>query len=86
MTTDNDLLIITNNGGQDMFEIIMMLAFLLVATSQLLPGKNASNRVKVIKRVSGKKNQQGATPQQKKMFPKNRGNAKRRNREYACAA
>ena len=40
-----------------MFEIIMLFAFLLVATSQLLPCKHASNRLTARKTGHGKKKQ-----------------------------
>ena len=39
-----------------MFEIIMLFAFLLAATSQLLPSKHASNRLTARKTGHGKKN------------------------------
>ena len=38
-----------------MFEIIMLFAFLLVATSQLLPSKHTSNRLAARKTDHGKK-------------------------------
>jgi len=73
-----------------MFEIIMLFAFLLAATSQLLPSKHASkhasNRLTARKTGHGKKKQRDPLQQAAKRSEKNRGNAKRRNRDYAYAA
>ncbi len=69
-----------------MFEIIMLFAFLLVATSQLLPGKQASNRLAARKTGHGKKKQHELLQQAAKRSKKNPGNAKRRNHDYAYAA
>ena len=69
-----------------MFEIIMLFAFLLVATSQLLPSKHASNRVAARKTDHGKKKRREPLQQSVKRSDNNRGNAKRRNRDYAYAA
>jgi hypothetical protein len=69
-----------------MFEIIMLFAFLLVATSQLLPSKHASNRLTAGKTDHGKKKQREPLQQSAKKSEKNPGNAKRRNRDYAYAA
>jgi hypothetical protein len=69
-----------------MFEIIMLFAFLLAGTSQLLPGKHASNRLTTRKTDNGKKKQREPLQQSAKSSEKNRGNAKRRNRDYAYAA
>jgi hypothetical protein len=69
-----------------MFEIIMLFAFILAATSQLLPGKHASNRLTARKTGHDKKKQREPLQQSAKRSEKNRGNAKRRNRDYADAA
>jgi len=69
-----------------MFEIIMLFAFLLVATSQLLPSKHASDRLAARKTGHGKKKQREPLQQSAKRSGKNRGNAKCRNRDYAVAA
>ena len=69
-----------------MFEIIMLFAFLLAATSQLLPNNPAGNRLASKKTEHGKNKQRALTRQSAKRSEKNRGNAKRRNRDYACAA
>jgi hypothetical protein len=70
----------------NMFEIIMLFAFLLVATSQLLPIKHTNNRLAARKTDHGKKKQRELLQQSAKMSEKNPGNAKRRNRDYAYAA
>ena len=69
-----------------MFEIIMLFAFLLAATSQLLPSKPARNRLTARKKGRGKKKQRELLQQTAKRLEKNMGNAKRRNRDYAYAA
>ena len=69
-----------------MFEIIMLFAFLLAATSQLLPCKHAGNRLTTRKTDHGKKKQRELLQQSVKRSGKNPGNAKRRNRDYAYAA
>jgi len=69
-----------------MFEIIMLFAFLLAATSQLLPRKHANNRVTTRKTDHSKKNQRGLLQKPAKRSEQNRGNAKRRNRDYVYAA
>ena len=69
-----------------MFEIIMLFAFLVVATSQLLPCKPASNRLTPRKMDHGKKKQPGLLQKPAKSSDRNRGKAKRRDRNYACAA
>jgi hypothetical protein len=69
-----------------MFEIIMLFAFLLAVTSQLLPSKHASNRLTARKTDHGKKKQHELLQQSIKRSEKNPGNAKRRNRHYAYAA
>ena len=69
-----------------MFEIIMLFAFLLAASSQLLPGKHASNRLTARKTDHGKKNQRELLQKPAKRSELNRGNAKRRDRDYAYAA
>jgi hypothetical protein len=69
-----------------MFEIIMLFAFLLAASSQLLPGKHASNKLTARKTDHSKKNQRGLLQKPAKRSEQNRGNAKRRDRDYAYAA
>ena len=69
-----------------MFEIIMLFAFLLAATSQLLPRKHASNRLTARKKGHGKKKRLEPLYQSAKRSELNRGNAKRRNRDYVFAA
>jgi hypothetical protein len=69
-----------------MFEIIMLFAFLLVATSQLLPSKHTSNRLAARKTGHSKKKQCEPLQQSAKRSGKNLGNAKRRNLDYAYAA
>ena len=69
-----------------MFEIIMLFAFLLAATSQLLPGKHASNRLTAKKTGHGKKDQNESVQKPAKRSGKSLLNAKRRNRNYAVAA
>ena len=69
-----------------MFEIILLFAFLLAATSQLLPNKHAGNRLAAKQTEQDKKNQRGPSRQSAKKTGKNRGNAKSRNRDYAYAA
>ena len=69
-----------------MFEIIMLFAFLLAATSQLIPRKHASNRVTARKTARGKKKQRELLQKPAKRSEQNRGNAKRRNRDYVYAA
>ena len=69
-----------------MFEIIMLFAFLLAASSQLLPGKHASNGLTARKTDRSKKNQRGLLQKPAKRSEQNRGNAKRRNRDYVYAA
>ena len=69
-----------------MFEIIMLFAFLLAVTSQFLPGKHACNRLTARKTDHSKKNQRGLLQKPAKRSEQNRGNAKRRNRDYVYAA
>ncbi len=69
-----------------MFEIIMLFAFLLAATSQLLPGKHTSNRLAARKTDHGNKKQRELLQQPAKRSGINLGNAKRRNHNYAYAA
>jgi len=69
-----------------MFEIIMLFAFLLAATSQLLPRKHTSNRLAAGKTDQGKKKQREPLQQPAKRLEKNRGNAKRRDHDYVYAA
>ena len=69
-----------------MFEIIMLFAFLLAATSQLLPGKHATNSMTARKTDHGKKKQRELLQKAAKRSEKNRGKAKRRDRDYAYAA
>ena len=69
-----------------MFEIIMLFAFLLAATSQLLPGKHASSRLTARKTGQGKKKPRGLLQKAAKRSEQNRGNEKRRHRDYAYAA
>ena len=69
-----------------MFEIIMLFAFLLAATSQLFPRKHASNRLTVRKTGQDEKKRREPLHQSAKRSEQNRGNAKRRNRDYAYAA
>ena len=69
-----------------MFEIIMLFAFLLAATSQLIPRKHASNRVTVRKTGHGKKKRREPLHRSAKRSELNRGKAKRRKRDYAFAA
>ena len=69
-----------------MFEIIMLIAFLMAATSQLLPNHHASNRLAAKKTEQERKNRHVPSRQSAKKADKNRGNAKRRNRDYGYAA
>ena len=69
-----------------MFEIIMLFAFLLAASSQLLPGKHASNGLTARKTDHSKKNQRGLLQKPAKRSEKNLENPKRRNRDYVYAA
>ncbi|MDG5466709.1 hypothetical protein P9J64_00070 [Deltaproteobacteria bacterium IMCC39524] len=69
-----------------MFEIIMLFAFLLAATSQLFPRKHANNRVTARKTAQGKKKRREPLHRSAKRSELNRGNAKRRTRDYVFAA
>ena len=69
-----------------MFEIIMLFAFLLAATSQLLPDKHTSNSMTARKTDHGKKKQREILQLSAKRSGTNPGKAKRRNRDYAYAA
>ncbi len=68
-----------------MFEIIMLLAFLWAATSQLLPRNHAGDWLKSRKTTHGKKNQQ-KLQRSTKRSGEPRVNAKSRNCNYAHAA
>jgi hypothetical protein len=70
----------------EMFEIIMLFAFLLAVTSQFLPGKHACNRLTARKSPCGKKKQRGLLQKVSKRPVPTRGNAERRSRNYAYAA
>jgi hypothetical protein len=69
-----------------MFEIIMLIAFLMAGTSQLLPDKQVGDKMTFKKTGHGKKNQPEQLQQRTKRSEKKRGKAKRRNRDYAYAA
>ena len=69
-----------------MFEIFMLFAFLLAATSQLLPSKDPNNRLMARIKGHGKKKQRGRLQKSAKRLEKNRGNTKCRDRHYTYAA
>jgi hypothetical protein len=69
-----------------MFEIILLFAFLLAATSQLLPSKQARNRLTARKKGRCKKKQRELLQPTAKRLEKKMANAKRRNHDYAYAA
>jgi hypothetical protein len=69
-----------------MFEIIMLIAFLMAGSSQFLPGKQASDKMTVKKTGHVKTKRSEQLQQRTKRSQKKRGNAKRRNRNYAYAA
>ena len=70
-----------------MFETTMLLAFLLAATSQLIPRKRDSNRL-TSRETDHRKKKKQHKPLQKsaKRLDKCRGNAKRRDRDHVYAA
>jgi hypothetical protein len=69
-----------------MFEIIMLIAFLMAGTSQLLPDKQVRNNQTVRKTGHVKKKQSKQLQQETKRLQKKRGKAKRRDLDYAYAA
>ena len=69
-----------------MFEIILLFAFLLAATSQLLPSKQTRNRLTARKKGRYKKKQRELLQPTAKRLEKKMANAKRRNHDYAYAA
>lgn len=69
-----------------MFETTMLLAFLLAATSQLIPRKRDSNRLTSRETDHSKKKQHKPMQKSAKRLDKCRGNAKRRDRDHVYAA